>query len=125
MSKSNKKLPEQFKELEVFLDKWCLPTQMERTNERQESNMDEIKAFYGAMEPRMKEILDYLDTFSIENLKGNEKTLLELAYAVAEIAPAVEMFGQKYVTSTFDARDFLPTHEPVLKRPKMSTAPQY
>lgn len=125
MKKSNKKLPEQFKDLEGYVDKWCFATQMKRTNERQESNMDEIKEFYNALEPRMQEILDYLDTFSLENLKGNEKTLLELTYAIAEIAPAVEMFGQKYVTSTFDARDFLPTHEPVLKRPKMSVAPKY
>lgn len=125
MSNQIKKLPEQFKELNIFVNDWCFPTQMERTNARQESNMKDITAFYDAMEPRMQEILDYLDTFAIDELQGETMTLLELAYAIAEIAPAVEMFGQKYVTSTFDARDFLPTHEPILKRPKMSIAPQY
>ncbi|HIL78522.1 MAG TPA: hypothetical protein EYG48_06410 [Methylococcales bacterium] len=125
MINSEKKLPSQFKELDVYLAKWCFPTQMERTNERQESNMEEIKDFYHAIEPRIQEILDYLDTFSLDSLGEEEQTLLELSYALAEVAPAVEMFNQKYVTATFDARDFLPTHEPVLKRSKMSIAPKY
>jgi hypothetical protein len=125
MSNQIRELPEQFKELNVFVDDWCFPSQMERTKARQESNMKDITAFYEAMEPKMQEILDYLDTFAIDELEGEAMTLLELTYALAEIAPAVEMFGQKYVTSTFNAMDFLPTHEPYLKRPKMSIAPQY
>ena len=125
MINSAKKLPSQFKDLEVYLNDWCFPTQMERTNKRQESNMAEIKDFYHAIEPKIQEILDYLDTFSLDSLGVEEQTLLELSYALAEIAPAVEMFNKKYVTSTFDARDFLPTHEPILKRSKMSIAPRY
>jgi hypothetical protein len=125
MSNQIRELPEQFKELNVFVDDWCFPSQMERTKARQESNMKDITAFYEAMEPKMQEILDYLDTFAIDELEGEAMTLLELTYALAEIAPAVEMFGQKYVTSTFNAMDFLPTHEPYLQRPKMSIAPQY
>lgn len=125
MINSEKKLPSQFKDLEVYLNDWCFPTQMERTNKRQESNMAEIKDFYHAIEPKIQEILDYLDTFSLDSLGVEEQTLLELSYALAEIAPAVEMFNKKYVTSTFDARDFLPTHEPILKRSKMSIAPRY
>lgn len=125
MTNSEKKLPSQFIDLEVYLADWCFPTQMERTNKRQESNMEEIKDFYHAMEPKIKEILDYLDTFSLDSLGEKEQTLLDLSFALAEVAPAVEMFNQKYVTATFDARDFLPTHESVLKRSKMSIAPKY
>jgi regulator of sigma D len=125
MINAKKKLPLQFKELEVYLAEWCFPTQMERTNKRQESNMEEIKGFYHAIEPKIQEILDYLDTFSLDSLGEEEQTLLDLSYSLAEVAPAVEMFNQKYVTATFDARDFLPTHEPVLKRSKMSIAPKY
>lgn len=125
MISSEKKLPSQFGDLEIYLADWCFPTQMERTNKRQESSMKEIEEFYHAMEPKIKEILDYLDTFSLDSLGEKEQTLLDLSFALAEVAPAVEMFNQKYVTATFDARDFLPTHESVLKRSKMSIAPKY
>ncbi len=75
MINSEKKLPSQFKELDVYLAKWCFPTQMERTNERQESNMEEIKDFYHAIEPRIQEILDYLDTFSLDSLGEEEQNI--------------------------------------------------
>lgn len=113
-------LPSQFKDLTRFVDGWLFETQMERTEKRLTSSMEVITEFYDAMLPRIQEILDYLDQYTLQDLPSDAKALLALAYSLSEIAPAVEMFKQPYVTPTFDARNFLPTHESVKTRPKMS-----
>lgn len=116
-------MPSQFADLLPFLKNWSLQSQMARTEKRLSSNMEELTDFYNAMLPRMQEILDYLDQYSLQDMPEDANELLNLAYSMAEIAPAVEMFQQVYVTPTFDARNFLPTHEPVKNRPKMSISP--
>lgn len=113
-------LPSQFKDLTRFVDDWLFDTQMERTEKRLTSSMEIITEFYDAMLPRIQEILDYLDQYTLQDLPPDAKALLALAYSLSEIAPAVEMFKQPHVTPTFDARNFLPTHESVKARPKMS-----
>ncbi len=123
MKGQTKTLPSQFADLMPFLENWSLESQMARTEKRLSSNMEELTEFYDAMLPRMQEILDYIDQYSLEDMPGDAKELLILGYSLAEIAPAVEMFQQVYVTPTFDARNFLPTHEPVKQRPKMSISP--
>lgn len=111
-------LPEPFKDLEPFVDTWALATETERNQKRLASAMTEIQAFYNAMMPRMEAVLTYLSQFPLDRIPEEVKTLPEetrrlfyLALAVAEVAPAVELYQQPGVIDGFDARRFVPEHE--------------
>jgi hypothetical protein len=115
-------LPTEFSDLEIFASDWALPTQEARLSKRLSSSMEEIKIFYTAMVPRIEAILAYLDKYPIGDLPKSASKLMDLAYSLAMVAPAVEMFKQPAVVCGFDARKFLPTHEPTSTRPSMSVA---
>jgi len=114
-------LPTEFSDLEIFAD-WALPTQATRLSKRLSSSMQEITAFYNAMVPRIKAILAYLDKYPLGTIPKEASKLMDLAYSLAMVAPAVEMFKQPAVVCGFDGRKFLPTHEPTSTRPSMSIA---
>jgi len=100
-------LPEQFRELELFLD-WSLATERERTAKRQSSNMSQIRSFYDAMVPRLEEILNLLAKYPPDNPPPEVQGLFLMTLALAEIAPAVENFGQPTVIDGFDFARFIP-----------------
>ena len=103
-------LPEQFQDLAPYLD-WSLPTERERSAKRQASMMAKLKAFYDAMVPRMEEVLPYLAQFPPENIPVDVQRLFYLALALAEVAPAVENFGQPSVVDGYDIARFIPVHD--------------
>ena len=103
-------LPDQFQDLTPFLA-WALPTERERSAKRQSSTMAEINAFYQALFPRMKEILPFLDQFAQENVPEDVQQLFHLTLSLAEVAPAVENFGQPSVVEGYDVARFVPQHE--------------
>lgn len=118
-------LPAGFDDLEPFVEYWARETQTERLYQRLAAKMPKIRAFYDAITPRLKAILDHLDQYPLDaELPADAQRLNLLAMAAAQIAPAVELFKQPAVVCGFDARLFLPTHEAVPRRPKMSIAPQ-
>lgn len=94
-------LPEAFRDLEPWLA-WSLETEKERSDKRQASSMDELKAFYDAMLARMEAILSYLDQFSLDDLPADAQRLFLLALSLAEVAPAIEQFGQPQVVDGYD-----------------------
>jgi hypothetical protein len=93
---AERQLPVPFQDLESYLA-WSLPTARARRAKRESSTMGEITAFYGAILPRMEEILPYLDRFPLENIPGDVQALLYLTFSLAEVAPAVEMYGEPAV----------------------------
>lgn len=103
-------LPEQFQDLAPYLA-WSLPTERERSAKRQASTMAEISSFYQAMLPRMEEVLPYLDQFSLENIPEDVQRLFYLALSLAEVAPAVENFGQPSVVEGYDVARFVSAHD--------------
>ena len=117
-------LPTGFAELEKFVEYWAKETQMERLHQRLAAKMNKIREFYEAITPRLKDILACLDQYPLGRLPPEAERLFLLSLAAAQIAPAVELFKQPAVVCGFDAREFLPTHEAVPRRPKMSIAPQ-
>lgn len=117
-------LPAAFADLERFVGYWAKETQMERLYQRLAAKMGRIQEFYDAVTPRLAQILDYLDQFPLGALPEDAQRLYLLTLAAAQVAPAVELFKQPAVVCGFDARKFLPTHEAVADRPKMSIAPQ-
>ena len=101
-------LPEQFRDLESWARVWALRTEVERHARRLASTIQELRTFYDAMMPRIDHILAYLSEFPLENLTPEGDRLLLLAFALAEIAPAVELYGQPEVPGGYDSRRFIP-----------------
>ena len=89
---------------------WSLETEGERSDHRQASAMEDITAFYEAMLARMEEVLSYLEQFSLEELPDDAKRLFYLTLSLAEVAPAVEQFGQPSVVDGYDIKRFVATH---------------
>lgn len=100
-------LPEAFRDLEQWMA-WSLATKPERSDKRQASTMREIQAFYDAMLARMEEILPYLEQFSLEKMPADAQRLFYLTLSLAEVAPAVELFGQPSVPDSYDIKRFTP-----------------
>ncbi len=103
------RLPEQFKDLEQWMA-WSLETEAERSDHRQASAMEDITAFYEAMLARMEEVLSYLEQFSLEELPDDARRLFYLTLSLAEVAPAVEQFGQPSVVDGYDIKRFVASH---------------
>ena len=98
-------LPEQFSDLERFGD-WVLPTERERSAKRLGSSYEEIEEVYNTLLPRLDEMLAYLNGFPLDDMPEGEYRLMLLAIALAEVAPAVEFFGQPAVIGGFDPERF-------------------
>ena len=107
---AERQLPAPFAELEPFLS-WSLATERERTAKRQTSDMAAIKGFYDAMLPRLDEILTYLNDFPLEEIPDDVERLFLLSMSLAEVAPAVENFGQPSVVDGYDYSRFIPVHD--------------
>jgi len=60
---------------------------------------------------RMEEILPYLDQFPLEPVPTDVQRLFYLTLSLAEVAPAVENFGQPSVIDGYDVARFMPVHE--------------
>ncbi len=100
------RLPEQFRDLEPWLA-WSLATEAERSDHRQASTMEDITAFYEAMLARMEEVLPYLEQFHLDDLPDDTRRLFYLTLSLAEVAPAVEQFGQPSVVDGYDIKRFI------------------
>jgi hypothetical protein len=98
-------LPAAFRDLEQWLA-WSLATEQERSAKRQASTMEEIKAFYDAILARMDEILLYLEQFPLEKMPEDAQRLFYLTLSLAEVSPAVELFGQPAVLEGYDINRF-------------------
>jgi hypothetical protein len=107
---TEQQLPESFQDLTPYLA-WALATEHERSAKRQSSPMTEIKAFYDAMLARMEEVLPYLAQFPPEQVPADVRRLFLLTLSLAEVAPAVENFGQPSVVQGYHVARFIPVHD--------------
>jgi len=105
-------LPAQFADLEPFVADWSLAEERARNHKRLSSSMEELRAFYDAIFPRMETILAYLQEFPSDMMPEKVRRLFFLTLSLAEIAPAVELFGQPGVIDGFASARFVPGHEP-------------
>lgn len=103
--------PESFADLEPLAE-WALPTELARNTRRWASTSDELLAFYETMEPRLKDAITYLESFSLDDLKGPEQRLLWLTFSMAEVAFAVEKYnGQGRVPYAIEPARMVPLHD--------------
>jgi len=104
-------LPEEFSELEPFIDQWALPTQSERESVRRNTTQQERQAFYDAVTPRLDAIIARLDRFPLDAMPEDARRLLHLILSLAEIAPTVELYrGSATVPYSFDETRFIAVH---------------
>lgn len=103
-------LPEGFADLSAFIA-WALPTEAGRTARRRNSTMDELRAFYDAMMPRIDAVLVHLNGFPLESMPAQETSLMRLALSFAEVAPYIEQYFRASIPETFDEARFIIGHE--------------
>ncbi len=94
------RLPAEFADLEPWVDDWCLDSEPERYAKRLSSTMEEIQAFYDAVNPRAEDAMQYLDTLSLDDLPEDAHRLLKLLYSLILMAFAVEVWKQPYIPDT-------------------------
>ncbi len=105
---SDVRLPDRFRDLEPLASIWTLPTEAKRHARRLASSIAELRTLYDAMMPRIDDVLAYLSEFQLEDLTPEGCNLLYLACSLAEIGPAVELYGQPEVPDGYDSRRFIP-----------------
>jgi hypothetical protein len=97
------RLPSAFAELEPFAGTWCLATETQRWDQRQASNMADMRAFYDAFFPRLEEAIDYCDKFTLDELPDDAVNLLHLIYSLVMVAMSVEIMHQVVPVDAADA----------------------
>ncbi len=115
---SDRLLPEAFADLDPWAGDWGLPTERERNSRRLGSTWEQLRSFYDVMLPRAEAALEHLKDFPCSDGPGGagglpapERRLLDLMLMLAEVAPAVEVFGQPTVIGGFDPARFVPDHD--------------
>ena len=103
-------LPDGFAELEKFAG-WILPTEAARMERRRASRLEDLKALYDAMLPRLEEVLSHLNRFPLGAMPEREARLLALTYALAEITPFVEQYRRVILPELFDESRFVILHD--------------
>lgn len=99
-------LPEQFSDLEIYVDKWDLPDFYSRYAARLDSSMEELTNFYSVMLARAEDIKTYLDAMAFSDYQDMDKRLARLMFAMGVVGPAVDIFRSAVVpdsgASNFD-----------------------
>jgi hypothetical protein len=104
-------LPQEFSELEGFVEQWALPTQSERENRRRNTTPQQRQDFYDSVTPRLEAIISWLDRFPLDAMPAEAERLLNLILSLAEIAPTVELYqGSATVPFSFDEKRFIAVH---------------
>ena len=91
------RLPSGFADLEPFVDRWCLATERERYAQRLASAMEEMKALYDAMFPRVDAALEHCDRFPLDDMPDDATRLLRLVYSFVMVSFPVEAWRQPHV----------------------------
>jgi hypothetical protein len=94
-SAESRLLPEQFGDLEEMARTWALPTNLQRSQQRDRSSMAEMSALHDALLGRIEDIFKYLDRYPLNALPEDLKPLLYLALSLAEVAPAVHFYKEE------------------------------
>ena len=110
-------LPPEFADLEPFVETWALRTEAERQETRLRSNMEDIAAFYAAMQGRIDDILTSLADQAPASLPDDLKALFHLTLSYCEVAPAVELFKQPAVVDGFEPRRLVRVEIPHMTPP--------
>lgn len=107
---STSRLPDLFSDLEPLVEHWCLPTEQARYLKLHSVNIEDLRAFYQQMLPRMEAVLQYLNQFKVSDLPPAERCLFDLAMTFAETAHPIDLgwqdvdFNEAYPWQAFEFR---------------------
>lgn len=101
-------LPDGFADLEPLARVWALPTELERNRRRYAASIEDIEHFYETMLARMDAIMEHLNGTRLADLPAPGQRLMNLALALAEVAPAIEFYKQPSVIDGYDTQRFVP-----------------
>jgi len=87
-------LPTGFQPLEVFVDTWALVTSFERSRRRETSSLAQMRHFYDAFSPYLKDALAYLDGKGLAEFAPEDERLMALCLSLAHVTLAVEVQGE-------------------------------
>lgn len=99
MTQANSTFPAQFAEFEPFAG-WALATEGERYAKRLASTLEELEAFYRTVEPRIPEVIDYLNQFDLDAMPDDALQLLRMMYSIVVVSWAVEVWRGPQVPDT-------------------------
>ena len=102
-----KKLPEVFSDLSRYSADWIHSTEVERNRYRVNCSLAELRGFYEAMMPKMEEISNFLNNYSLAELPRECTNLLELALMAMEVAPSVEYYNSPDVPDSVEHEKFI------------------
>ena len=101
-------LPDGFADLAPWAD-WALEPERARTAKKAASSMEEIRAFYDAMMPRLEAIMAYLDRVPAGDERPAPAHRLHLlALSLVEVANLVELYKRREIIEACDPLDFNP-----------------
>lgn len=96
-------LPIEFADIEQFAERWCLPSETERYDQRLNSTMTDMQRFYDAIAARAEDALTYCDKFSIDDMPEDAKHLMYLLYSMIQVSFPVEVWRQPRIPDTGSA----------------------
>jgi hypothetical protein len=96
------RLPAEFADLEGVIE-WAIPTERDRYRKRLDSSMEELRAFYDCLAPRVGDVRDYLDQFDLATMPPDAQRLMWLVFSLITVSFAVEVFGMPRVPDSASA----------------------
>ena len=93
----SKKLPEGFSALEPFVDRWAGDNTMARIAAREDSSMDEIRAFYDLMLEHAEKATDLINQYPLEKLPESVALLAKLMLGFCHATISVEVLNSSRV----------------------------
>jgi len=85
-------LPSQFSDLEPFVAEWANEKRSARLARRVGASYEEIEQFYSAAQPRLADMIEYLNQFPVEDIPAEARPVLWLCLGVVECARCVEVW---------------------------------
>lgn len=96
LSVTSARLPAEFVDLEQF-SKWIIESQDARYEMRLASSMDEMQSLYDMVLARMPDILEYCNTFELDDMPDDAHNLMLLTYSFIQASFSVEAWKQQRV----------------------------
>lgn len=93
-------LPPGFEELQPFVVHWAGATTNDRVHARSTLPLEEIRAFYDAMLPRVEAAMDHIDAIGLHQLPEDAATLARLVLALGQASIAIEVHGAALAPGT-------------------------
>lgn len=92
-----RRLPEQFAQLERFVDLWDLPDINTRYRQRLASSMEDMQEFNDAIVACAEDVKTYLDGMSFEDYSDEDRRLARLMFSFSIVAQSVQIYKQPAV----------------------------